>query len=413
MDYPAFNSKGSDACVSESMALADRIAAKLAQRRSIPVGHIELLVTQECNHRCDYCFVKEKSGAHVMREEVGRRAIDFALKQAPRSPQCGVVFFGGEPLLEFSLVRELVGYGRARADQLNVAGKLSFSITTNGSLLTEEMAKFFHDQGIVYLLSVDGDRVVHDAHRKTLDGRSSYDLLMSRFGMMKHYQPWQGARVTVHPDHAPLVHDSVKHLFSVGINQFLIGPASGVEWQEQELYAYRDSLFAALKWTHEKAREGAPIRMAVLEKELDLPRGRNKGKWGCGAGRGRMCVDADGSLYPCSKMHGVGPARETWRLGDVWHGITNYRRRALLLSHDDTIRPECRTCEMKDDCLGGCPANGLEATGNPFLPSPLDCAMNRGLSGLRQDLAEYVRRHPPRARGRVMTGGLKHVRPLG
>ena len=149
------------------------------------------------------------------------------------------MFFGGEPLLEFDLIRRLMLYARERAAFLNLQEKLGFSITTNGTLLTEEMAVLFQQQGFNYLLSVDGDKESHDAHRHLIGGGSSYDLVMERFPMMKRYQPWQGTRLTVHPEFAGRVRHNVEFLANLGFNQFIIGPATGPAWSESALITYR------------------------------------------------------------------------------------------------------------------------------------------------------------------------------
>jgi len=206
----------------------------------------------------------------------------------------------------------------------------------------------------------------------------------------------------------------VEHLARIGINQFIIGPASGVPWSECNLLAYERSLLEAVKWVHQMRLTGEPLRLHLLEEDLESQPRSYKDQWGCGAGRGRMSVDVDGNIYPCSKIYGVNPGRTTTcLLGDVWRGITDYRKRALFLSQGEELRPKCAACELRNDCTGGCPANNLEETGSPFDPCELECAMTRMMIRLRKELAEYVRTHTEPDAKPTFLGRLKHIRPIG
>jgi sulfatase maturation enzyme AslB (radical SAM superfamily) len=175
-------------------AVATRVAGKVAARYSPPLAHCDLFVTEDCNHRCGYCFVKGKRPRR-MTEAVARAAVDWLVGASGKMSWVSILFFGGEPLLEFELIRFLVGYSRERAQ---AAGKEArFSMTTNGTLMTEAMARYLAEERITYLLSLDGSRETHDAQRKLVGGGSSYEAAMARLPMMKRYQPWQGSRATV------------------------------------------------------------------------------------------------------------------------------------------------------------------------------------------------------------------------
>jgi len=386
------------------------IMARLHARNRVPVGHLELMLTEECNHRCDYCFVRSKTAARTMTEEIGRKAIDLLIRDGARSPRSGILFFGGEPLLRFDLLISFAAYARQRSQDLRVNRGVSLSITTNGTMLTEEMAKLLRDFRIVYLLSIDGDKATHDAHRRTVDGRSSYDMVRERLATMKQYQPWLGARMTIHPENSDRIRNNVEHLADLGINQFIIGPATGLRWSSTALAQYEESLFDALKWSHMRLLEGAPLRLGMLEDDLLARPKRYRGQWGCGAGRARISVDVEGNIYPCSKVYGVAQHREHYTLGDVWKGMVEYRRREEWISGVPDLRHKCASCHLADECVGGCPATNIEASGSPFVPCLADCRIVEMGVRLRASWAEFLRDHPlPQQQ---VTPQLRHVRPL-
>jgi uncharacterized protein len=386
---------------------ADAIVRRIAGRRGSPVGHLELLLTLDCNHRCDYCFVHDKRKGNDMPHEVARRAIDFLLTESARMSTVSILPFGGEPLLRFDLMQEIVEYAAYAASVQNPPKTATFSLTTNGTLVDEEKMAFFRNHAIMVLLSIDGCQRTHDRHRSMEDGCSSYEAIVSRLPMIRRYQPWLGTRMTVHPDGATNLYDDFEHLVSLGINQFLVGPATGIAWSAAQWGSYEDQMVLVIHRYAQLRHEGRPVRVAMFERRMDQVPGALRGTWGCGAGRGRMAVAPDGGLYPCSKVLGIDALRETHRLGDVWSGITDYCARGDLFLADEERRPKCKTCELKDDCAGGCPATNYEENGDMFQPAWLDCAHTRLMLRLRRELDSIGEIEPMQPRS------LKHIRPIG
>jgi uncharacterized protein len=169
------------------------ITVVLKERAYPPVQLIDMLITEDCNCRCDYCFIHGKRPRR-MTEEIVRATVDFLLVKSQSLKDVELLFLGGEPLLAFDLMQLAVDYGEFRSRCL---GKLlTFAMTTNGTLFDEEKLTFCRDHGIKFLLSIDGDRETHNLHRKFADGRGSYDAVVRLIGLMKVYQRWLGARVT-------------------------------------------------------------------------------------------------------------------------------------------------------------------------------------------------------------------------
>ncbi len=208
-----------DMCPSEPGA---RIAKRVRRKRATfpKITNIELILTNDCCCACDYCWTS-RGDRRAMTRDVARDALDFQMAASGSQKQLRILFFGGEPLLEFDLLRFVVETG---SEMARSAGKsIGFDMTTNGIPLDEEMLGFLSEHGIKLLLSIDGTRSVHDKHRPMRDGSASYDQIMGKIPLLKAYQPWLGTRLTVHTDTIGRLSDGVRHLHQRGINQFLIG----------------------------------------------------------------------------------------------------------------------------------------------------------------------------------------------
>jgi len=367
-------------------AVGARIAAKIATQFSPPMAVADVFLTENCNHRCNYCFVKGKNDLHRMSEDVARDSVEFLIRSSRELRWFQMVLFGGEPLLEFDLLQFIVAYARKRGQE--TGKQAQFSITTNGTLMTPEIAGYFQQHGITYLLSIDGSKETHDANRKMVSGESSFDTVMSRLPMMKSMQPWQGARVTLHPDTVERLREDVELLYQRGINQFIIGPATGVDWPGDALREYERQMILVTDFHVERQKVKDPFRMTLYEKDLEIDNVRDQ--WGCGAGRGRVCISVKGDLYGCAKILGVYGPQDTHKLGDIWRGVTNLRARRDLLNTHPNTRPQCAKCRYADECSGGCPAVNWEATGDIFKPAPLECRITPIVSRIRKHYARHA-----------------------
>lgn len=370
--------------------MVDQVARRIKLQAGAPTfGMVDMMLTMDCNHRCDYCFCHKKRDDY-MPWEIARATVDFLLGQAPDPKHTReMLFFGGEPLLAFYMICQIVEYAQWIREKYELA--LGFSMTTNGTLLTEEVCRFFQRHGIRYLLSIDGDQETHDAHRRLQGGGSSYGLLFpERFRMAKSYQPWQGTRMTVRPDTVPKLAHNVKHLFELGINQFLIGPATGMTWTADDFAAYEEQIVELMGFDDEMKRQKAPFRMSLLEQDLGEPLGKQLNTWGCGAGKGRMAVDPSGNIYGCAKIIGIGneDLLVEQRFGHVLQGITHPERRARLADSTTEHRPRCAQCELRADCSGGCPATNLAHNGTVYEPAPEECLLAACIKRIKVRLAE-------------------------
>ncbi|MBN1672740.1 MAG: radical SAM protein [Kiritimatiellae bacterium] len=371
----------------DAEALAHAICGRLLADRFPAITQMELMLTEDCNQRCDYCFVEGKNRGNRMSWGVARQAVDFLFTHSRGQAPVRILFFGGEPMLEFDLIRQIAVYAGAQARERG--GKVEFNMTTNGTLLDEARAAFLAEQGVSVLLSIDGDRSTHDRHRKTADGTSSYERVVGNLPAMKRHQPWLGTRMTVHPDTVGRLSSNVEHLAGLGLMQFLIGPATGQAWSDAALAEYRRQMIEVCRWLKRQLEAGRALRVTPLEETPATLSGRRH-IWGCRAGRHAVSVNARGALYPCSKMLGVDRLKGVMPLGTLTDGITQIHNRLALCGMLPVTREACAGCRLIDMCMGGCYACNYQATGSVFQPDPLECRVKACMVEITREAAEIL-----------------------
>ncbi len=375
-------------------ALAGKIANRLVLDKAFPkTTFMELVLTEDCNLRCSYCFVKDKNPRR-MSWNVAKTAVDFLITESGRTENVHILFFGGEPLLELDLIKRVIEYANGEAPHREK--KFSYSMTTNGTLLTEETCRYLRDSSVKYLVSVDGTAETHDRHRKTRGGGPSFHLIEKNFRHMKRFQPWQGTRYTIHPDSVGALMTNVRVLHDMGVNQFIIGPAMApdVPWPKEAMETFAEQLDNLVDYYVKMQQEKRHFRLGMLELGslpsleeartqsedalLQRCRTQHEGEWGCGAGRGRLAVNTRGELYGCSRLLTAnGLARDgLGRLGSLQDGF-DVHARAKLIGKRESARTTCLACSLRDACTGGCPAVNFQFTGDMYRPSLLDCEFTR------------------------------------
>lgn len=349
------------------------------------MSYMELILTDQCNLRCGYCFEAGKN-VHRMSHEHALAAVDFLMEISRDTQDLTILFFGGEPLLRFDLIREVVQYADDKAAALGK--RVRYDMTTNGTLITEVHLKFFRKHGVKFLLSMDGSKTDHDAHRRYASGRGSFEVIVAKLPLMKRYQPWMGVKMTVLPNAAHRLRQNVEELYKIGINQFVVGYAHGVPWELEHLASYERSLKEVCELYLEMKYYENPFRMTLFE-EGEPGKDTARCTFGCGAGRGRFCVDSYGEMYGCSKLATItGMSNGVLSYGNVVQGFTQPTNRARFLVSNLGPRTKCRECEFRDSCSGGCPAVNFADTGSIYIPDDLSCRV----VFINERVHEYMRR---------------------
>ena len=365
--------------------LAQRFAAAMAKASRPSIRKLELFITEDCNLRCDYCWVPKNP--RCMTLDIAERAIDFVLGDLGPADSVEVTLFGGEPLLEFELVQRVMSYGAERARA--IGKRVGWALTTNGTLLTPEMVEFAHRHGLNYLLSIDGIREAHDQHRRFSDGRGSFDEIAKRLPMLRNIQGWVGTRMTVTPTNVRYLRDSVSALVGLGINQFLIGDDVGSRWTRDGIALLQQQWIEVAEIYHNTRSAGYPIRITAFE---DKPGRENRDlthMWGCEAGRDKIAVMPSGDIYPCARFVDKAGIQDEFWLGHVDVGIVAERTRRELTDDRDVIRYRCMRCSERRRCTGSCPATNYLCTGSPFVAPRFDCTMRKFWGRLRRERPEF------------------------
>lgn len=339
-----------------------------------------LHVAHDCNLRCKYCFAAtgEFHGARMlMPASVGRAAIDFLMAHSGARRHLEVDLFGGEPLMNFGVCREIVAYGREQ--EARFGKRINFTMTTNCVALDDEKIDFLNREMHNIVISLDGRREVHDALRPTAAGGGSYDIilnkakrLVSRRGEGEHY-----IRGTFTRNNLDFTED-VKSLLDEGFRQLSLEP---VVLPDESPYSIREEhlprVFAEydrLADYYLQQRSGG-LWFNFFHFMVDLTGGPclRKRLSGCGAGTEYAAISPEGDLYPCHQFVGL----PEWKLGNVCDGTVDAEKQAAFAGCNVRTKPACRACWAKYYCSGGCAANAYLYNGDIHKPYELGCRMLR------------------------------------
>lgn len=337
-----------------------------------------LHAAHDCNLRCQYCFAGQGQfggPSGLLSEETGRAAIDFLIQKSGNRKHIEIDFFGGEPLLNFKVIKKLVPYGREKAKE---AGKeIKYTLTTNGVLLSEEVQQFLIENNMAAVLSLDGRPEVHNNMRPTPGGKGSYDKVVAAFKQYIKQEPKAGyyIRGTFTRYNLDFGQDVI-HMAEQGFLDVSVEPV--VADSETE-YAFRPEDLPALMQEYERlTREllarreaGEPINFFHFNIDLNGGPCLPKRLSGCGAGSEYLAVTPEGDLYPCHQFVG----KPEFLLGTVAEGIQNT---AIIEEFNQAHiynKPECINCWAKFYCSGGCHANAHNFNGNLLKPYEMGCQL--------------------------------------
>lgn len=337
------------------------------KNRHTEIKALCLHVAHTCNLNCTYCFAaqgKYHGERALMSFETGKRALDFLVENSGKRRNLEVDFFGGEPLMNFEVVKQLVAYARSIEDK---CGKhFRFTLTTNGVLLDDEVTEFANRECHNVVLSLDGRKEVHDRLRKTINGKGSYDTIVPKFQKFVKARGNKGyyVRGTFTHNNTDFTND-IFHMADLGFTELSMEPvvcAPGEEYAltEEDLPVLFEQYEILAKEMLRREREGRPF--TFYHYMLDLTGGPciYKRISGCGSGTEYLAVTPWGELYPCHQF--VGDPK--YSMGNIWDGVTNKALQDEFKLCNAYARPDCKDCWAKLYCSGGCAANAYHATGS-------------------------------------------------
>ena len=350
------------------------------KKRKTVVKALCLHIAHDCNLGCRYCFAEEgeyHGRRALMSLEVGKQALDFLVANSGNRRNLEVDFFGGEPTMNFDVVKELVRYGRSLEGPHNK--NFRFTLTTNGVLLDDDIMEFANREMANVVLSIDGRKEVNDYMRPTRNGKGSYDLIVPKFRKFAELRNQTNYYVRGTFTHHNLdFSEDVLHLADLGFKQISVEP---VVAPPEEPYAIREEDLPKLLEEYDKLAK----EMIKREKEgrgfnffhfmIDLTQGPCVAKRlsGCGSGTEYLAVTPWGDLYPCHQFVGM----YEFKLGDVWHGVQAEEIRDEFKLCNVYAKEKCRNCFARFYCSGGCAANSYNFHGSILDAYDIGCELQK------------------------------------
>jgi uncharacterized protein len=341
-------------------ALIYQVVKELNTNLFPPIVKLELIHTEGCNLACSYCFEKNILGYRKMPAEVATKAIDLLFDYSQNQQRLEITHFGGEPTLNFAAIKYVTEYVEQKASALGKS--VDFHMTSNGVLIDENMAEYFSKHKIMVLLSIDGLEATHNKFRITKQGRGSFEQAIKGMEILKRKQPYIGVKMTVMPQNVPNLYDDVIGLHEMGVNHFIIGYATGIQWLPEDMDSFAKQLGRLYEWY----RQNRSSKLRI--DEFDGLEEHSPGSFGCMAGRTSMSVAVNGEISPCSKILGLNNKQLVAKLGDVTYGLTHIRTRYELNSCSSLISV-CKTKGIAEDYDGGCWVENFDENRDIFQPS--------------------------------------------
>ena len=350
------------------------------KKRQTVVKALCLHIAHDCNLACRYCFAGEgeyKGDRSLMSLEVGKKALDFLVANSGNRRNLEVDFFGGEPLMNFDVVKELVAYGRELEKTHDK--HFRFTLTTNGVLLRDDVIEFANKEMDNIVLSIDGRKEVHDHMRPFKNGKGSYDFILDKFKKVAESRNQQKYYVRGTFTHYNL--DFVKDVLSladegfeqISVEPVVAGPEEPYAIREEDIPQICEEYDELAKEMLKRKKEGRGFNF--FHYMIDLSGGPcvYKRLSGCGSGTEYLAVTPWGDLYPCHQFVG----EEEFCLGNVDDGIVNTDMRDTFKLCNVYAKEECRNCFAKFYCSGGCAANAYHCHQDINKPYEIGCELQR------------------------------------
>ena len=343
------------------------MAGELKARTSGVVKALCLHVAHTCNLNCSYCFASQgrvHGERALMSFETGKRAIDFLVENSGTRRNLEVDFFGGEPLLNWEVVKQIVEY--ARSIEKEHGKNFRFTLTTNGMLVDDEVIEYSNREMHNVVLSLDGRKEVHDRFRKDYAGNGSFDVIVPKFqkfvearGGKNYYM--RGTFTHANPDFL----EDIRTMLDLGFTELsmepvVCAPGDPMALTEEDYPIVCEQYEKLAELMLKRQEEGRPFTFYHYMIDLEDGPCIYKRISGCGSGTEYMAVTPWGDLYPCHQFVG----EERFKLGDIWKGVDNTETQGEFAACNVYAREECRDCWARLFCAGGCAANAYHATGS-------------------------------------------------
>lgn len=345
---------------------------------SFPVKSISLNVMQACNMKCIYCYGDGGEYGHKdkMSEEVALSAVDWLISNSGDEKTVNIVFFGGEPLMNFNLIKKVVKYSKKKCKKENKS--ISFSITTNGTLFSDKVIKFLNENQFSITISIDGNKEIQDFNRPLANGKGSYDLIENKIKAMNDSRDGRtSGRVTVTELNADLItiENDLKHL---GFNKIQFTPVtSNDETSNYKLSISKKSLNNIKDYYTKQSNDllqnikNRSYDLIGKDKILEIIQlflSKYKKEYSCGVGRTMAAISCSGDIYPCHRFVGD----ENFLLGNINETKADLYQEPFINNFYRSSK-ECQSCFARHQCAGGCIQDNYIANDSISVPNSMGC----------------------------------------
>lgn len=349
--------------------------------KGAPIKSMCLNISHDCNLRCRYCFAAQGDfgGARMLMPfNVAKSAIDFLIAHSGSRHNLEVDFFGGEPLMNFDVVKKTVAYARSLEKPHNK--NFRFTITTNGLMLNDDNIDFINREMSNCILSLDGRKEVNDRLRVRTDGTGSYDEIVPKFQKLVARRPKDRdyyVRGTFSKYNLDFLND-IKHYLDLGFNEISVEPVvsdTKLDYaiQEEDLPRVFEEYDKLSKFMIERAKEGRGFDFFHFMVDLDQGPCAIKRLRGCSCGNEYVAVTPTGDIYPCHQFVG----KSEWKMGNVLDNTLDENMKDRFAFTNVYSKPECRNCWAKFYCSGGCNANNMQYEGDIRKPHTISCKLEK------------------------------------
>jgi uncharacterized protein len=348
-----------------------------------PVKFAALNVTHNCNLRCAYCYAGDKID-RPMNLPTARQAIDFLADQTDDG--CVVTFFGGEPLLAFELIREVVAYSRNKYGR-----RVQFRMSTNGTLIRPHILDYFRENGLYFVLSIDGNQRQHDTNRTFADRRGSYGSISNHLDDILVFNPYTIAVSVVTPATVEYVSEGVRHLFDRGFRYVLQTLDYSAPWDSAHVRELKRQYTDLAKYYFDRMAAGEKTFYSPFDERIKTHAQKPYGKGDlCDLANSQIAIAPSGRIYPCVQFIGSDEGYYLENvIGDVSSGF-DPARREWFISENYRDKESCKDCALHGRCATFCGCVNWRATGSLDKVPPIVCEHERMLMPIVDRLANRL-----------------------
>ena len=338
---------------------------------------LTLLLTYNCNLACDYCFCGKKKTDN-MSEATAKKAIDFFMKNADET--VNLVFFGGEPLIQAELIKKLIHYCKE-----NYGERVNYCMTTNGTLLNRENVDMIVQNNIAVTLSVDGMSESHDLHRRFVDGRPSWNIIMDNLRNNHMNKANITLRLTFTKHNVKELAHNIISLHNLGFQRLAFYPAADIQdmFTERDIEEFQEQIDRLITYTYQCYRDNKPINVHWINRSINSH--INGGCARCMDGVTQMAITPEGNIYPCNR---VDFSENKLCLGNIKDGIEQ-KKLEWYKAEITKVDPECEGCWLKKRCQG-CHIENFTMTGKSWEIPWHYCVMNQYVIKKSDELADKL-----------------------